>query len=1136
MVEPIGLLGTGVGIISLGLQVYGELKKYLDNYTGRDEQISKALTRIERLNQSLNVIRDVIPDFESEQRVTNDVVRSCLQSCKDEMLSLQAELQKHQVSPHTDLKGKIREAKKKLQYPFSQKALVELNSRLERILESLFLAIDGLELRCLSSITTEVTGLASESQGHTTALAKLKSDTTALTAACSSANNHLVEVRQGIGPLNRKIDNLEAQASAHFMSLENRIEADQMDTVRRLDALESLMGSLLRQASNSQSPSTSMSIERQLIGNLVSKPSLLKDMHDMADSVHYESHTMVPQEPKYHRFGNTIAVPPENELRYRVTCSCKWRRDVRHFSARWPSIIFTSITMTESKHHLTCPLHQTVRRKRKQQYEITFTGLRKLLNTAVSAGFGLSFGAGGCSISPSFQYFAMVDQRQSPAFQILSLAVHVMFRMGPTCLPTLDEQTANSVLVHAMSQLKAVYAKRMASPSDVNVAGETVVDSLFTTTFTIFRRSRLWSKYFLNTMKALFQLDVLSKNQKATIKILYSEAARWDDSVREIASTVVQAASEFDYQWGIAEVDLLCNRVLVCAADNAMKGTRQFSIDNEFALISSSYTVVSGLDSLCTILLHQDEESLRQALVGQPGLFADFHNYRFKRAFSQLAVQWPAGLKALLDVEPILLTTWHDDYGQSLLQVAARWSFKDCTRRYSRTMCDNNCNCSESMALLLDRDCFLSGSDVQRILDAKTRPKISSLKAASALLQHLKEWRNKLQDTLYKFLPEKYQPATRGSALLDHEVPAAIANLEKIGVSPYKLYSLERGDYRLGPTPSVGVPQSTLFGYIVTAKVAQMAFDLGFRDVDVIFEGITPLGIHLYNLLKPDLSYCRWLICHGADFNRQIPQFDEQDILCVNVVNRSNRLLIHEAARWIGYELAYGSFPLEPMTDELSSWWFSLLGSSTYSDGCMCACSPSSRGCYPLTIIWNYYSLKSDKSNMWHWIPSVINDLTGGNIPLGLAESILQCLTFYRLEIRHTCCVFIEHHGYSHDGRDELEDLRAEDADRIDFLNHLVAEFMEQYRLEGVSLSSFIEGLWAERMDLIVAEEKRAKWSADERDAVISIGVIPLDEEDERESQSSIKSDDSLEAEYWIREIDIIAEGGRSKFSWLYDD
>jgi hypothetical protein len=146
MADPTGFLGTGIGVISLGLQIYGELKTYLDTYRNRDDQVDKALNRLEVLHQSLDIIKNALPDFESEQRVTCDTVRLHLQSCKDKMLSLQAELQKHEPSPCTNLKGKMKEAKKKVQFPFSQNTLAELDGHLERILQTLSFAIKGLGL------------------------------------------------------------------------------------------------------------------------------------------------------------------------------------------------------------------------------------------------------------------------------------------------------------------------------------------------------------------------------------------------------------------------------------------------------------------------------------------------------------------------------------------------------------------------------------------------------------------------------------------------------------------------------------------------------------------------------------------------------------------------------------------------------------------------------------------------------------------------------------------------------------------------------------------------------------------------------------------------------------------------------
>jgi hypothetical protein len=155
MADPIGIIGTGVGVVSLGLQIYGELKKYLDAYAGRDTQVSKALDYLKQLDSTLAVLQTIVPDFESEQRLSSDIVTLNLQRCRDEMVVLQAELQKHEPSAYTDLKGKIKEAKRKLQYPFARHTLAELEGRLERVLEYLSLATIGLNLCVYPTLSGE---------------------------------------------------------------------------------------------------------------------------------------------------------------------------------------------------------------------------------------------------------------------------------------------------------------------------------------------------------------------------------------------------------------------------------------------------------------------------------------------------------------------------------------------------------------------------------------------------------------------------------------------------------------------------------------------------------------------------------------------------------------------------------------------------------------------------------------------------------------------------------------------------------------------------------------------------------------------------------------------------------------------
>jgi hypothetical protein len=50
-----------------------------------------------------------------------------------------------------------------------------------------------------------------------------------------------------------------------------------------------------------------------------------------------------------------------------------------------------------------------------------YTGLRRLLKSAVQISFAMQFGAGGWSISPSFTYYPTVDAKTAPAFRMVGV-------------------------------------------------------------------------------------------------------------------------------------------------------------------------------------------------------------------------------------------------------------------------------------------------------------------------------------------------------------------------------------------------------------------------------------------------------------------------------------------------------------------------------------------------------------------------------------------------------------------------------------------------------------------------------------------------------------------------------------------
>jgi hypothetical protein len=253
------------------------------------------------------------------------------------------------------------------------------------------------------------------------------------------------------------------------------MEATQLDTVRELNTLKTLLGDVLLHTSNGQ-PLTRGSMGRQIIGMGLSKPSFLKDMHDVADSLHHKSNSLAQQQLEYRKLSGSKAVIPETNLCNLAPCGCRQRQEATHLSTKLSAFILTSMSVSRYTHHPSCPRYTPEHTKRKRQFEITFIGLRKLLTTAVSAGLCLTSGAGGYSISPIFQYFAMIDKRISPAFRLMSFVLDVFWEEVSVGERTLQLQKAGSITAHALSRLKDIYASRTALPTDVNDAGETLVD------------------------------------------------------------------------------------------------------------------------------------------------------------------------------------------------------------------------------------------------------------------------------------------------------------------------------------------------------------------------------------------------------------------------------------------------------------------------------------------------------------------------------------------------------------------------------------------------------------------------------------------------------------------------------------
>jgi hypothetical protein len=148
MADPIGVAGTALGVVSLGLELCKGLVSYIKDVRDRDEDISSALRQVDNLRTSLEVIEASMDDLDDDHLKASAAAEKTLQACALELQTLEDYVTKLKPaqSPQRPFKGKARDVVNKLTYPFHKSTLVDLQERLNKINSLLGTALDALGL------------------------------------------------------------------------------------------------------------------------------------------------------------------------------------------------------------------------------------------------------------------------------------------------------------------------------------------------------------------------------------------------------------------------------------------------------------------------------------------------------------------------------------------------------------------------------------------------------------------------------------------------------------------------------------------------------------------------------------------------------------------------------------------------------------------------------------------------------------------------------------------------------------------------------------------------------------------------------------------------------------------------------
>ncbi|KAI6088781.1 hypothetical protein F4821DRAFT_82068 [Hypoxylon rubiginosum] len=369
-----------------------------------------------------------------------------------------------------------------------------------------------------------------------------------------------------------------------------------------------------------------------------------------------------------------------------------------------------------------------------------------------------------------------------------------------------------------------------------------------------------------------------------------------------------------------------------------------------------------------------------------------------------------------------------------------------------------------------------------------------SSRASLVLLEHIKTWRNKLKSLLFEHIPETKLSGRYDSPVLDMRAGEAIADLERRGIFPFQQYNLQPDDYRLGSRGG-----ATIYHSVHDHRIAEKAFELGFRDVDGVFNGQTPLLVTIEK--NPRMTpYVNWLIAHGSSYTSRL--FYTNTHINTLLHRTISHMLLEQLALSVHSYLQDGLDPEGACLDNLR-----LLSKVSIGDGCTCSCSKSSDGCYPMTIFIStflkvYLGSRSKYAQDIHsyyrkgviWICEKLLNFVAKKDKFDIiTEAILRGLTFDYFTllhllhtsiptelhgIRHTCCICLSPYYYVRykdikPSQDELETYggyHEKDHVLLRKLDELVVEFTEQFSLVPYPLSEFIENCWFPRMNEVVHE------------------------------------------------------------------
>ncbi|KAI0427057.1 hypothetical protein F5Y09DRAFT_350725 [Xylaria sp. FL1042] len=1166
MAAAFGIAASVAGIVSLGLELSTRISTYIDGVRRCDEEISAVHLQVKTLQSSLDILKNAVPDLALKHQSAGDAVLLALKSVEQELQALKDFIDTLTVfpgQPHS-LKLDFNHAKKKMKFPFHRNDFEALQKRLDRANVALDAATRTLGLVVVSSLDrsnsvalSQLSSLCTTSADNIATSSSIKAsldtfiprvDETLLEIK-SSVSVNFPDIEQYFASMSATISRQEENITRKIQEAQDGFRAGRSGNLNQGSSMDSaeasttLVGSNLLDRANrlsdiindlakkkeSDTPRLlNATADQRALYRLVTSPTQLEKictLYREEDVAENEFTIEQRDEPKLglSRTPGDLTSHLFSKDGYMSSCICRQHRESLCRQARLGPLSASTLSSTCRKHLPECRFAKGEIVSKSKSIRFSYDGLRWLLSRAVDISLSLSTGAGGLSISPTITLRPTVDDTQAPIFRTLAFLILRFERYPRRHLP--NKAIVLQLLEALVHRIVQLYISRRRSPYEVDSKGQSV---LHRWTHLLYQLDNLWcdcGEYFTTMTKRLLEAGL--------------PISLCDDQGVSPGTQLLKRNSHsvFDLK---RLMPILCEEApeaSIFEKYQPIPRTYPDPVDTFIRLHNRIEAIeVLGCGPLSSAILIGNEAEVEKIIALYPSTIHE------KNLVSQtpfhLAANKPKTLRLLMRAASSQEFDMPDRDGDYALDYALRLTRMLCVKKSSWVAC-SSCSCCECVDIFLDaswrcRFDFLQYCHSETSHAARVRV-IDRLVSERAVLkslgrQFLPFSEVNLHHLNEPFVLDSHAHSVAELLILDGiDIPASV----RAPLLPQNHHRASR------PMVRTSVYHQLYDSFFITGfltgdlsssgsnELAGLLYDKGFRDIDQVDDGYSPLSSHIYDNPRDSRpSYALWLIKHGANVLQPFPIEDRKN-------PRGYRYSTYKVAQSILYCNPIHHEEWSRNKRELESYFHlvSLVAPMDLHDECHCQCIEA--GCHTMKALFKQawqgitgYGSRPKISIESNLIPRIAEEISDHLQMLALDLSKwdrvimlgLRYFTFEALELEHTCCQMPW--GESEWSQEDIVEIEDVNRERLSLLELLLEDFriaycnFESQDKQGDKFTNFLTKEWSPRMQQALVDLEAVKLTSEGSLKAEEIGIrwAPVLEEEE--------DDESEDLKYWLKMLD----------------